>query len=62
MLSKIHWWLMRNEGMCNNVLSRSKEKGVKRVVVMAGANHRKYMQDIFEKMPGVIVRNINEVK
>jgi hypothetical protein len=62
MLSKIHWWLMRNEGMCNNVLNRSKEKGVKRVVVIAGANHRKYMQDIFEKMPGVIVRNINEVK
>ncbi|MFC4209783.1 DUF5694 domain-containing protein [Pedobacter lithocola] len=60
MLSKIHWWLMRNEGMCNNVVNRSKASGVKKVVVIAGANHRKYMQDIFEKMPGVSVRNINE--
>jgi len=28
--------------------------------VVAGANHKKYMQDIFAKMPGVKVRNINE--
>jgi len=36
--------------------------GVKTVVVFAGANHRKYMQDIFSRMPGVKVQNINEVK
>lgn len=58
MLSKIHWWLMRNQGMCDNVVNRAKAIGAKRVVVIAGANHRKYMQDIFAKMPGVKVRNI----
>jgi len=62
MLSKIHWWIMRNEGMCRNVLDRSKKNGVKRVVVIAGANHRRFMQEIFNKMPGVKVRNINEVQ
>ncbi|TCD23382.1 hypothetical protein EZ456_17405 [Pedobacter psychrodurus] len=62
MLSKIHWWMMRNQGMCNNVVNRSKVLGVRRVVVIAGANHRKYMQEIFEKMPGVEVKNINEIE
>ncbi|TCD07616.1 hypothetical protein EZ449_13845 [Pedobacter frigidisoli] len=62
MLSKIHWWIMRNKGMCSNVVDRARKNGVKRVVVIAGANHRRYMQEIFDKMPGVKVRNINEVK
>jgi dTDP-glucose pyrophosphorylase len=53
---------MRNKGMCRNVVDRSKESGIKRVVVIAGANHRRYMQEIFNKMPGVKVRNINEVE
>lgn len=60
MISKIHWWLMRNKGMCDNVVNRAKKAGVKRVVVIAGANHRKFMQEIFEKIPNVRVRNINE--
>jgi len=60
MTSKIHWWIMRNKGMCDNVVKRAKAKGAKKVVVIAGANHKKYMQDIFAKMPGVKVRNINE--
>lgn len=60
MLSKIHWWIMRNEGMCRNVVNRAEVAGAKRVVVLAGANHRKYMQDIFKTMPNVKVRNINE--
>ncbi len=61
MLSKIHWWLMRNKGMCLNVINRARMAGAKKVVVIAGANHRKYMQDIFKDMPNVSVRNINEV-
>ncbi|MGE7776676.1 DUF5694 domain-containing protein [Chitinophaga sp. NPDC101104] len=61
MLSKIHWWLMRNKGMCLNVVNRARKTGAKKVVVLAGANHRKYMQDIFRDMPDVRVRNINEV-
>lgn len=62
MLSQLHWWLMRNKGMCENVVNRARAIGSKKVVVVAGANHRKYMQDIFRKMPNVTVRNINEVK
>ncbi|MGN7986169.1 DUF5694 domain-containing protein [Pedobacter sp. 22226] len=62
MLSKIHWWMMRNQEMCNNVVKLSKKKGLTRVVVTAGANHRRYMQDIFEKMTGVKVRNINQAE
>jgi len=61
MLSKIHWWIMRNQGMCNNVIHRAKAAGARKVVVIAGANHRKYMQDIFEHMPGVKVQNINQL-
>lgn len=61
MLSKIHWWMMRNQGMCDNVVNRARTTGAKKVIVIAGANHRKYMQDIFKAMPNVRVRNINEV-
>ncbi|RZJ92877.1 MAG: hypothetical protein EOO20_00195 [Chryseobacterium sp.] len=61
MRSKIHWWIMRNQGMCNNVIHRAKATGARKVVVIAGANHRKYMQDIFEHMPGVKVQNINQL-
>lgn len=60
MLSKIHWWIRRNEGMCHNVVARAKKAGAKRVVVIAGANHRKYMQDIFKTMPNVRVKNIDQ--
>ncbi|MNV67817.1 hypothetical protein D3C71_1606310 [compost metagenome] len=62
MLSKIHWWIMRNKGMCDNVVNRARKAGAKKVVVIAGANHKKYMQDIFKTMPDVRVRNINEVE
>lgn len=58
MLSQLHWWLMRNKGMCKNVVTRARELNHQKVVVIAGANHRKYMQDIFETMPDVSVKNI----
>ncbi len=61
-LSQIHWWLMRNKGMCENVVNRARALNHKKVVVIAGANHRKYMQDIFEKMPGVAVKNITDTQ
>lgn len=60
MLSKIHWWIMRNKGMCENVVNRARNAGVRKIVVLAGANHRKYMEDIFKTMPDVRVRNIND--
>jgi hypothetical protein len=62
MLSKIHWWIMRNKGMCNNVVNRARMAGAKKVVVIVGANHRKYMQDIFNTMQNVRVSNINQFK
>lgn len=61
MLAQIHWWLMRNKGMCENVASRARAAQQERVVVFVGANHRKYMQDIFMTMSDVSVRNINEI-
>lgn len=61
MLSKIHWWMMRNKGMCYNVINRAKSLKTEKVVVIVGASHRKYMQDIFNTMPNVRVRNINEL-
>lgn len=30
MLSKIHWWLMRNKGMCDNVVNRARRQGQKK--------------------------------
>jgi hypothetical protein len=60
MLSQIHWWMMRNKGMCENVISRAKSLKAEKVVVIVGANHRKYMQDIFKTFPDVTVTNINE--
>ena len=62
MLSQLNWWLMRNEGMCRNVVERARKAGHRKVVVIAGANHKKFMMDIFRKMPGVTVRGINEFK
>jgi len=62
MLSQIHWWLMRNQGMCENVVNGAKSMKAKKVVVIVGANHRKYMQEIFKKMPNVYVKNINEME
>jgi hypothetical protein len=60
MLSQLHWWTMRNQGMCDNVVNQAAALGLKRVVVIVGANHRKYMQDIFKTMPSVTVKDINE--
>jgi Family of unknown function (DUF5694) len=59
-LAALHWWEMRNVGMCENTVTRARKFGVKRVVVLAGASHRQYMQAIFQKMPNVKVWNINE--
>jgi len=61
MMAQIHWWWMRNKGMCENVVDRARALKHQKVVVIAGANHRKYMQDIWADMPQVTVRNINEL-
>ena len=59
-LSAIHWWNMRNMGMCENTINRAKALGVKRVVVLVGYNHRMGMQAIFQNMRNVKVWNITD--
>lgn len=61
MLSQIHWWIRRNHVMCENVVNRARSLNNEKVTVIVGANHRKYMQDIFAKMLDVTVNNINEI-
>ena len=56
----LHFWKLRNEGMCRNLVSRARLSGAKRVVVGVGANHRKIMVDILRTMPNVTVHTLNE--
>ena len=60
MLSQIHWWTRRNEEMCRNIVNRSEQIKAKRVVVIVGANHKKFMQDIFKKMNRVTVVTLKD--
>jgi hypothetical protein len=62
MYAKMHWWYMRNKGMCENIVKRSRISDNKKVVVIVGASHRKLMQDLLAEMPDVTVKNINEIK
>ncbi|ADB39184.1 DUF5694 domain-containing protein [Spirosoma linguale] len=54
------YWTLRNEGMCQNLVSRARKAGAKRVVVGVGASHRELMVDILKAMPGVTVYTLNE--
>ncbi len=52
-------WQNRNDDMVRNTVERARKAGARRVVVFAGANHRKIMVDGFRAMPGVTVRELN---
>jgi hypothetical protein len=54
-------WLLRNEGMCQNIINQAKKKGAKRVVVGVGASHRKWMEEILAKNPNVKIVNYNDL-
>ena len=56
----LHYWQLRNEGMCRNLVSRARLAGVRRVVVGVGANHRKAMITILRTLPQVTVYTLNE--
>jgi hypothetical protein len=56
----LRYWQLRNEGMCQNIVSRARAAGVKRVVVGVGANHRKIMVDLLRAYPGVTVYELND--
>jgi hypothetical protein len=62
MQAQLHWWMKRNSGMCENVVKRARSLKAQKVVVIVGANHRKFMQDLLEATPGVRVKNIYEIK
>ncbi len=56
----LHYWQLRNEGMVQNVVTRARAAGAKRVVVAVGANHRAIMAKLLRAMPGVTVYSLNE--
>lgn len=55
----IEQWNLRNTAMCENIVRQAKEKGAKKVVVGVGASHRKWMEEIFNRLPEVKVTNFN---
>ena len=54
-------WQNRNNDMVRNTVERARKTGAKRVVVFAGANHRKIMVDGFRATPGVTVYELNSL-
>ena len=54
-------WNLRNQAMCENIVRQAKAKGAKRVVVGVGASHRKWMEEIFSRMPDVKLINFNSL-
>lgn len=57
----IHFWNLRNQGMCENVVRQARQKGAKKVVVAVGSSHRSWMEDILKTMPHVKLVNYNEI-
>ncbi|WP_461128096.1 DUF5694 domain-containing protein [Spirosoma aerophilum] len=56
----LKYWTLRNEGMVQNIVSRAREIGAKRVVVGVGASHRELMVKLLKETPGVTVYTLNE--
>lgn len=55
-----HYWQLRNEAMCQNVVHRARAIKARRVVVGVGSAHRKTMIDLLRAMPNVKVYTLNE--
>ena len=54
-------WLLRNQGMCANVVRLARQQGARRVVVAVGASHGQLMSELLRAMPGVKVVGFNEL-
>ncbi|MHA4895623.1 DUF5694 domain-containing protein [Pedobacter sp. PWIIR3] len=54
-------WMLRNEGMCKNIIEQAKAKKAKRIVVAVGASHRKWMENILAKNKEVKIVNYNDL-
>ncbi|PWS27627.1 hypothetical protein DHW03_08555 [Pedobacter yonginense] len=54
-------WVLRNEGMCKNIINQAQAKNAKRIVVGVGASHRIWMEEILAKNPNVKIINFNNL-
>jgi len=54
-------WGLRNSEMCANVLKRVKANKARRIVIGAGAAHRRIMEDILAKDPDVKIISYNNL-
>ena len=54
-------WLLRNQGMCANVLRLARQQGARRVVVAVGASHGQLLRELLRATPGVKVLSFNEL-
>ncbi|RSK46479.1 DUF5694 domain-containing protein [Hymenobacter perfusus] len=52
-------WLLRNQGMCANVVRLARQQGARRVVVAVGASHGQLMTELLNATPGVKVVSFN---
>lgn len=55
----MHYWQLRNEGMCQNILQQARAHKAERVIVAVGASHLKAMEEILEKQDDVELINFN---
>ncbi|SET06210.1 DUF5694 domain-containing protein [Hymenobacter actinosclerus] len=54
-------WVLRNQGMCDNVVRQARQQGARRVLVAVGASHGQTMRLLLQKMPNVQVRTFNDL-
>ncbi|MCA8833220.1 DUF5694 domain-containing protein [Hymenobacter pini] len=54
-------WLLRNQGMCANVVRLARQQGARRVVVAVGASHGQLMSELLRAMPSVTVVSFNDL-
>jgi Family of unknown function (DUF5694) len=54
-------WLLRNQGMCANVVRLARQQGARRVVVAVGASHGQLMRELLSQTPGVKVVGFNDL-
>ena len=54
-------WMLRNQGMCANVVRLARQQGARRVVVAVGASHGQVLSELLRETPGVKVVSFNEL-
>ncbi|MDU0369842.1 DUF5694 domain-containing protein [Hymenobacter endophyticus] len=54
-------WLLRNQGMCANVVRLARQQGARRVVVAVGASHGQLLSQLLRETTGVKVLSFNDL-